>query len=308
MMSAVVRAVFCVYFALMVTCQDVQQDGENDQFTDQQLRHWHDHVDHSNDTEVSVQELVHFAEQHHRNVTLGALNMDEGIALKDESEDGFVSLDEHLSATVSGIGETVEKMRADETAKFKAADVNGDGLLAADEIHALVAPETHEPMMDVVVSQSLRDADSDKNGEVSLDEFRNSGLADRGLPSDDTETDRSDGDGIASEDSLMKLNTSTQALFSRLDTNGDQRLDKKELRDLMSGKIQRENMIHHMVSTLDSDKDNHVDTEELIKGKNDVKDSQIQDYLLEWARHRYHNLPQASKASVLKKVDSQTVV
>lgn len=277
-----VRSIFGFCVAFRISCQD--------SLTDDQLRNWHDRVDHSNDKKVSTEELLHFAEQLHWNTSLrqSVSATENEMALKDESSDGFVSLEEHLSATVSGLSETAEKTRVDETAKFKAADTNGDGKLTVSEMHSLVAPETHVGVMDLVLSHSLRDADSDNSGKVSLDEFRNSGLAHKGLrPLHETD------DGfIADDQSLDELDKSTQQVFTRLDTNGDKHLDKDELRDLMSGKIQRENVIHHVVSTLDSDNDKHVDVDELIKGKNNVQDSEIQDYLIMWASHRYHAAPQ----------------
>lgn len=262
-MPAAVRSIVCFCVALRISCQD-SQDGV---ITDDQLRNWHDHVDHSDDNKVSTEELLHFTEQHHRNVSLTqrVSAIENQMALKDESSDGFVSLDEHLKATVSGMRETAEKTIVDETAMFKAADANGDGKLDASEMHALVAPETHEGVMDLVLSHSLRDADSDNSGKVNLEEFRNSGLAHKGLrPQHETDDDD---EAIADDHTLDELDRSTHQIFTRLDTNGDEHLDKNELRDLMSGKIQRENMIHHVVSTLDSDNDKHVDVDELIKGK-----------------------------------------
>ena len=76
-----------------------------------------------------------------------------------------------------------ERLTADETEKFMAVDVNGDGLLDKDEFPALLAPESNEQMLKVTTKHALRDADTDKNGRLSFEEFKTIFILDEISPS-----------------------------------------------------------------------------------------------------------------------------
>merc|ERR1719201_903635 len=77
-----------------------------------------------------------------------------------------------------------------------------------------------------------------------------------------------------------------QDLFKRLDTNGDGFLSSEELRPLENGQIRRQNMVHSIVKELDKDGNQSIEADELIKGKDMIADSELQSYLIAWAKHR----------------------
>lgn len=54
---------------------------------------------------------------------------------------------------------------------WKAADVNGDGILDAEEWTAFSNPEEHPAMLPLILEQTLRDKDTDKDGALSFQEF-----------------------------------------------------------------------------------------------------------------------------------------
>ena len=70
-------------------------------------------------------------------------------------------------------------MQEDESENYKAADTNGDGLTYANELLALICREAHTGTLNVTVKHSMRFADADKNGKLSLEEFQNAGFANK---------------------------------------------------------------------------------------------------------------------------------
>ncbi|UYV79745.1 CALU [Cordylochernes scorpioides] len=55
--------------------------------------------------------------------------------------------------------------------RWKTADSNEDGYLEKEEFKLVLHPEESDKMSDVLVLETIEDMDSDKNGEVSLDEY-----------------------------------------------------------------------------------------------------------------------------------------
>lgn len=308
-------------YVILVKCQDekgpqkgqddAEEDGKGDeeQLTDEQLRQAHASIDANGDKEASKEELLNFVEKHETEAALADLDIDEELKRKDSSADGRISLDEHLSDTLKGyelavqdnknvdpkIAEEAQKAldqaRQDETELFKAADGNGDGVLDKDELPALMSPGTHSKVLDVVVKTSIRDADTDKNGKLSFQEFRESGLGDSGDEDDDRldaapkEKEKKPEQGQDNEED-DKEEKDAQQLFSRLDVNSDGFVDSQELRALESGKIHQEDVVNNIVRDMDKDGDKHIDSDELVQSKGTVRDSELQEYLIAWARKR----------------------
>merc|ERR1719330_1857674 len=59
-----------------------------------------------------------------------------------------------------------------QAAKFKAADVNGDGFVDMAELPALVFPKAHDHVMHVVVQDAHRQKDANNDGTVTKQEFQ----------------------------------------------------------------------------------------------------------------------------------------
>jgi len=85
----------------------------------------------------------------------------------------------------------LEHRKGVEGAKFKAADLNGDGKLDEKEYPALLYPETHEGVLSVIVGETMRQKDTNKDGKLSPKEFWESDQMD-GDDSDLSEEEKAD--------------------------------------------------------------------------------------------------------------------
>merc|ERR1712187_1039644 len=95
----------------------------------------------------------------------------------DSDKDGKLSLSELLK-DLDQWGESgdEDKKEADarrevETAKFKVADSNGDGLLDTQELPALFYPETHDGTLELTAKSTLKQKDRNNDGMLSPEEF-----------------------------------------------------------------------------------------------------------------------------------------
>merc|ERR1712079_362232 len=100
-----------------------------------------------------------------------------GLEEIDTSKDGKLHLDEHLAdirkQARGGAEEEKElesKLKTEEM-KFKAADTNGDGLLENEEVPYLFYPELHDGVLSVVVAETMRRRDVDKDGKLNQREL-----------------------------------------------------------------------------------------------------------------------------------------
>ena len=55
--------------------------------------------------------------------------------------------------------------------RFKAADVDGDGLLEGVEVDYFVDPEYHPNMHQHIVQETLKEIDSNKDGFINFKEY-----------------------------------------------------------------------------------------------------------------------------------------
>lgn len=67
-------------------------------------------------------------------------------------------------------------MSQDDRQLWDVADADNDGVLTGAEWVAFSQPEEHPSMIPVIVNQTLRDKDTDRDGSISFQEF----IADRG--------------------------------------------------------------------------------------------------------------------------------
>merc|ERR1711879_654836 len=189
----------------------------------------------------------------------------------DTSKDGKLTLEEHLndiSNQADGGDEEemkeLEQRKKVETAKFKAADTNGDSVLDQSEIPALFYPETPPAVLAVTVAETLRQKDSDKDGKLTAKEF--------------WEADVADGDE-------GELSEEENADFAKLDTDGDGMLSMDELNSWESGKFHTEEAMKKLFEIADKDNDMHVTADELAEAREVIATSDAQYHLIEWAEH-----------------------
>lgn len=276
-MSLSLRALLVFGALAGIHCQEAgapddnyeDQDIEEDSLNGEQLRRLHAKFDMNGDGKVALQEIMGFSES----VGQAIAGKDIGAILEeiDTNKDGVLSLEEHLNDIhnqADGGDEAemkeLEHRKGVESAKFKAADLNGDEKLNKEELPALFYPETHEGVLSVTVGETMRQKDTNKDGKLTPKEF--------------WESDQMDGDD-------SDLSEEEKADFAKLDTNGDGSIDAQELRAWESGRFHTEDAMKKLFDVADKNGDMHITGEELVEAREAIAVSDAQYHLIEWAEH-----------------------
>jgi len=248
---------------------DLDQDIEEESLSAEQLRSLHAKLDGNGDGKLSLHEVLQYAEVMGKAIA----NKDIGSIMEeiDTSKDGRLTLEEHLTDVHNQAdgGDEEEMKELDhrkkvETAKFAAADTNGDEFLDKDELAGLFYPETHEAVLSVTSAETMRQKDLNGDGKLTPKEF--------------WEAEDADGDdGELSDEEIMD--------FQKLDLNGDGSLDQDELRMWDSGKFHTEEAMKKLFEIADKDHDLHVTADELADAREQIASSDAQYHLIEWAEH-----------------------
>mmetsp|Transcript_466 Transcript_466/g.922 ORF Transcript_466/g.922 Transcript_466/m.922 type:complete len:275 (+) Transcript_466:73-897(+) len=252
-----------------VRAQDVDDpDIEEETLTVEQLHALHKMFDLDGDGRVSLKEVMQFS----HGVNKAIASRDIGAILEeiDTSKDGRLTLEEHLTdihnQADGGDEEEMKELEVRkkvEAAKFKAADVNGDGVLDSEELPALFYPELHDGVLDVTVKETMRQKDRDGDGKLMAKEFWEA----------DDEVD----DG--------ELTPEEKDDFAKLDHDHDGFLNLAELRAWESGRFHTEEAMRKMIELADKDSDMHITASELAAAREELSISEAQYHLIEWAEH-----------------------
>ncbi|EDO49919.1 predicted protein, partial [Nematostella vectensis] len=171
------------------------------------------------------------------------------VTFHDDNKDGKVSWEEfkkaHFTHTEGKEDDkaTKEQMAEDE-AKFKYADVNGDGMLDLHEYVTFYHPGDDERMSAWVIQDTLKKHDTDKDGMISKSEY----MA--------TFSD-------ANNDAKIELEKDFDTSF---DKNKDGKLDQTEIRHwLFPDDDMAKEEPAHMIKEADDNKDGKLSMEEILK-------------------------------------------
>ncbi|CRL00481.1 CLUMA_CG013742, isoform B [Clunio marinus] len=153
-----------------------------------------------------------------------------------DSDDGLSSIDDDEQS----------KLLEDDRQMFKAADLDKDGFLSLDEHVKFHSPEEHPDMLPLILHQTLRDKDLNKDGRIDFQEF----IGDQGKGHDKewllTEKDRFDTDFDKDHDGYLNHNEilswivpsneevavdEVDHLFAASDEDHDDRLSYNEIID-----------------------------------------------------------------------------
>jgi len=241
------------------------EDTDSGTLTEDHMRQLHAKLDKNSDGKVHVDEILHYAQKTRKNVVKKEIaGMFDEI---ESTQDGHLSLEEHMSEMTEfhkGGEDEIEKQRAAEMAKFKAADTNGDDKLDADELVHLMHPETHPEVLEVHTKEEMRNRDTDKDGKLSKEEWLEAQK--RGEYTDPDAHDPHDD-------------------FEKLDANKDGGIDMDELRHWESGRFHTEHAMKKLYHVADKDKDHHMSVEEMVAMVDHIDGHDAHPHFLDWVFH-----------------------
>jgi len=146
--------------------------------------------------------------------------------------------------------------------KFRAADVNQDGVLDESEMPHLFYPETHPKVLELTAAASLRIKDLDKDGQLTIEEFW---------------------EAEAFEGEEMAISDEERTDFAKLDLDGNGKLSLDELKAWESGVFHTEEAMRGLFEIADEDRDSHLTASELDKARERIAATDAQYHLMEWA-------------------------
>ncbi|GFS49632.1 reticulocalbin-2 [Nephila pilipes] len=214
-------------------------------------------MDVNGDNYVDKKELVNWILRSFKMLTEEEA-MDE-LEGEDGDEDGKITWEEHVAETygiydddmilnhAKDSPEELEMLENDREL-FKAADLNGDGILEKSEYPGFSHPEEFEYMHQVIYDQAIRKRDKDKDGFLNFEEF----VADHhGSPAVPT----------TEHYALEK-----DRFIKDFDLDGDKMLNKEEvlLWLIPNNGETAENEAKHLIETSDTDKDGKLSFKEIV--------------------------------------------
>lgn len=119
-----------------------------------------------------------------------------------DSEDGLEKID--IEIADQGLEQT--QLINDDRAIFFAADLNKDGVLNRVEFVLFISPEEHPQMLPIILNQTLRDKDMNRDGKIDFQEFVGDGARDRDKEWLIAEKERFDGQFDKDHDGILNGN------------------------------------------------------------------------------------------------------
>ncbi|XP_050307158.1 reticulocalbin-2 [Anthonomus grandis grandis] len=112
-------------------------------------------------------------------MTLAEEEVQERMEDMDENGDGLVSWEEFIADTY-GVLENTQNLQfnddnyhliKEDREMWEAADKNGNDILDEDEFKRFHSPEDYPEMRNIIINQTLKNKDTDKDGSISFQEF-----------------------------------------------------------------------------------------------------------------------------------------
>uniref|UniRef100_A0A0R3WAE9 Reticulocalbin-3 n=1 Tax=Taenia asiatica TaxID=60517 RepID=A0A0R3WAE9_TAEAS len=169
--------------------------------------------------------------------------------------------DDYEEEDDSDDGELQQTLARDQR-RFEKADANGDGKLTKEEFAAFLHPEEFDHMRDIVISETLEDLDSNKDGRIDLEEYT------RDMWVDD------------SQSPPEWVKTEQQQFKEARDKNKDGYLDREEIYAWLfpSDYDHIESELKHLMSETDDDQDGKLSKDEILSHYHVFVGSQATDF------------------------------
>ncbi|XP_048847482.1 reticulocalbin-3 isoform X1 [Brienomyrus brachyistius] len=230
-----------------------------------------DRIDTDSDGYISHKELHQWIK--HRQRRYIEENVDKHWKEYDLNKDGLVAWEEYKNTTYGYYLDeefddvddkaSYKSMLARDERRFKAADINRDGIATKEEFTAFLHPEEYDHMKSIVVKETVEDIDKDGDGLINLEEY----IGDMFTP----ENSESEPDWVKTEKNHF---------VEFRDINKDGFLDAAEVSKwILPGEVDHaDNEAQHLIHETDADKDDRITKQEILANWNMFVGSQATNY------------------------------
>jgi len=246
------------------------EDHGGSDLTEKHMRDLHKKLDKNGDGKVHIDEVLHYAHSIRKAVV--KKEIESAFNEIESTQDGHLSLQEHLAEQEEfheGDEAEKERQKQHEIAKFKAADLNGDDKLDAEELTHLMHPETKPEVLELHCQEEMRKRDANKDGKLSPEEWK---------------VDASHGEHQDPD------THDPEADFKNLDENKDGFISMDELRHWESGKFHTHSAMTKLFELVDKDSDSHMTADEMINAIDHLDGHEAHPHLLDWVFHESDEL------------------
>ncbi|XP_047042026.1 reticulocalbin-2 [Helicoverpa zea] len=201
-------------------------------------------------------------------INLSREEAQERLQEADEDRDGAVTWLEYLHDTFGvdseddvGPDDTGDSgmLLQEEKAMWAIADANSDGKLEIHEFQVFTNPEEHEEMHQILINQTLREKDTNKDGRIDFNEY----VGERGKHQDKgwliSEKDKFDNDLDLNKDGVIDM----AEIHTWIIPNNDEIADEE---------------VDHLFASADDDHDDLLSFEEILRHHDVFVGSEATDY------------------------------
>mmetsp|Transcript_136575 Transcript_136575/g.255088 ORF Transcript_136575/g.255088 Transcript_136575/m.255088 type:complete len:274 (-) Transcript_136575:38-859(-) len=240
---------------------DFEEDTSRPKLTTEQIDKLFALVDAGKKGKVSVKDLMVFSAATRE--SLANQSSPQIAEHMDTDKDGKLSLSEVLKdLNEMPQDENVRKRKDLETATFREADVNKDGLLDKDEFPAIFYSDIKQSILKINTQYIIDDKDANGDGRLTITEFW------KGVEeAEEPPTEIEEGD------------------FRKVDRDQDGFVDLAEMMIWESGIVHVEDAMQEIVLAADTDNDTHVSREELSKAHDAVRQTDGFFHFADWVKH-----------------------